>query len=435
MNNRSFVEDWCATHRVDITNILQRISDNAPILAQHLKDFTIDIENDSNFNQKLFLTLLDFVENKFPSKSSPETVPRPYRGRARLPVSSAIPLKKFKRYVLKKDVVSALELHASKGLRDFSYIDPAQVVELTALVNSARDRILLDEKQLALLVQLVFSSAPHVTSHAAGNDENKQSEPEEQEFEREVGNEKAQAIINSNKWIPQEVIDLSIQIFGEQRAAALMNLFICWIKDSIYELPAITNLILFMPVAKLATTFSVSLIDFGMIYFTHYYLEIELAMIYEMVKTLNEEDLKKFIKILSWPLEHRIQSVSNALSILACKDFKDFIDHFPMIKIAFNAGIFDYYTVLNRNQIIFDLIIHHMQSLENLYNIQNQYSSQLLNDANTVSTNLGSDVSNLICEYNDTLETQGFFAQKCLRQMPTEKHLDIQDLFNEFKLK
>ncbi len=427
------LRNWINKYQIDTTNNLQRIFCNAAALVAGLRCIKIDSENDSNFNQKLFYTLLDMIENK----DSGVSLEGLYKCNDRLfSASHAIPLKKLKKYVSVTDIRAALELHTNIGIKTtFAPIDQAQVAELNSFVGStSEDRILLNEKQLALLVQLVFSSVQESAEPAASSYGNENKENEQEEFEHEDADEKAKALIRLNQEVPKEAVDLSIRIFGEQRAATLINLFNQWNISEIHNIPAISNLILLIPV-KFVNIFSAALISFGWRHFNIYNLEKELDIIYKMVLTSNEKYLEKFIYALAWPFEHYIPSLENSMNILACEDF---IEYFPKLKIGFiNPG--DIARCMtedqHRNQKIFNLIIHHMQACERLYNFQNQHVFQLLNDVNVVPTNWGPDVSTLICEYNGTLETQGLFAKKYLRQTPTEQHSDLPDLLAGFKLK
>ncbi|MES2216941.1 MAG: hypothetical protein V4501_00875 [Pseudomonadota bacterium] len=307
---------------------------------------------------------------------------------------------------------------------------------MSSLVDSSRvNKIILNENLLALLIKLVFSPIVEVFVTQVDKvkvvDESKEGEATE--FEHEDGDEKAQAVISSNtkakyNKVPDEVVELSIKIFGEQRAAALINLFNRWNKSQIYNIPAITNSILAIPV-QFANIFSASITNLSWSHFYNDILEKVLNIIYKMVLTSNEKDLKKFIYALDWPMRHRINSVSNSMNIIACEDF---IEYFPELEIKVRAVSGSTRVVIraeeeHRNQIIFDLIIHHMQACERLFNIQNQDIFKSLNDPRVFPTNLGPDINTLICKYNSTLETQGLFAKRFLRQMPEDKQLDIQD--------
>ncbi|MES2218237.1 MAG: hypothetical protein V4501_07490 [Pseudomonadota bacterium] len=418
------VREWVMKHDVDTTGKLIAICNNAAALASELKRVRPGRVEDNNFNQKLFYTLLGIVENEFPQ---PYETP-PFQHRSEVNASSSIPLKKLKKYVLVEDVRSALALH-DVTRNSYDRIDPSKVIELTSLVESNREnKILLYENQLALVVQLVFSNTPVAIYNWQSKEEIDESKDDEAtEFEREEGDEEAQAVISQNRHLPRKDVELSIRIFGEQRTAALLKLYSSssWDIFTINDIPAIANTILQIP-AKYACIFAdVVAQKIRWNHFYDYNLEKELDFLYKIVLTTDKDYLQHFLYALLWAFNHDIHSISNTASIIANEDF---IEYFPKIELS---STFSHHHI----QIIFNLFIEHMQATERLYNIQNQYVFQLLNDENVIPTNLGSDVSTLICEYNGTLETQGFFARKCLRQMPKDKHLDLQDFLDEFKLK
>jgi hypothetical protein len=404
------LRSWINTHGIDPTDNLQRIFNNAAVLMGFLPNITFP-SNETDFNQKLFFTVLDILENKYSGDLSLEVPPVSI-----LPASHAIPLKNLKRSVLVDDIRAALELHAKKGN---SRIDQAQVTNLSSLINSSREKkIVLNENHLALLIELVFSPVVERRFIQVDNlQEDDYKENEAPEFEHEPADEKAQAVISANRVVPSEAVDLSIKLFGALRAAALINLFTSWDKTQIYKIPAVTNAILAIPL-KFTNILSDYIIALGAQNFERYNLEKELDTLYKIVLTNNEKYINKFIYALTWPMKNRIYSVSNTMKIIDCEDF---IGYFPELEIQQREFL------TQEKQIIFDLIIHHMQAYERLYHIQNQYICGVLDEPKIVSPGLGRDVNSLICEYVP-LETQGFFAKKLLRQVPKDEQLEIQHI-------